>query len=418
MPNNNDYALAFGITAGAGMATLLGSAVVFVPRFYKPIVLGISLALAAGVMIYVSFIEIFFKGLVEFEAYFDDKNGVNYTTVSYEDYEAPAGAYHATTATFFAGILLTWLIDILIHWLYGMLDNQPTSPADLGTQCPFNEVRTDNTEIDEVPLSPSHPAHHQDIEALSSYRRNDHARDDLLSIQQEYDRRETVFSATLDLDESTVERTDSYNLALGIPVQTGIETHPLQQSSTTDLLEVHTPGAKADSGVNSDTASLADDAKRKQLLFTALITGVAISLHNFPEGLATFVATARDPSVGAPLAVAIAVHNIPEGICVAVPIYFASHSKWKAFLWGTLSGVAEPIAGAVGWGILSSTEDDDIDVLAYGVLFGLVAGMMVYISFRELLPTAHSYDPDDKYVTKTLFLGMLIMAASLMLFQT
>lgn len=74
-----------------------------------------------------------------------------------------------------------------------------------------------------------------------------------------------------------------------------------------------------------------------------LLTGLAIGLHNFPEGLATFVATLSNPSLGIALAIAIALHNIPEGVCVSMPVYYATGSKWKAFMWAFLSGVSEPI---------------------------------------------------------------------------
>lgn len=119
--------------------------------------------------------------------------------------------------------------------------------------------------------------------------------------------------------------------------------------------------------------------------------------------------------VGASLAIAIGVHNIPEGIVVAIPILHATGSKWKAFFWGAVSGLAETVAGAIGWIVLSST-DGDISSLGYALLFGLVAGMMVYICLKELIPTAHKYDKHDKYATNCCILGMLVMAASLSLF--
>lgn len=141
-------------------------------------------------------------------------------------------------------------------------------------------------------------------------------------------------------------------------------------------------------------------------------TAIAIGLHNFPEGLATFVAALADPKVGAILAIAIGIHNIPEGLCVALPIYYATGNRWKAFCWALLSGASEPLAALLGWAILANSFSDDM----YAVLFGLVAGMMVIISTRELLPTAHRYDPDDTVVTYSFIAGMVIMAFSLVLF--
>ncbi|KAL7572406.1 hypothetical protein ACA910_006586 [Epithemia clementina (nom. ined.)] len=161
----------------------------------------------------------------------------------------------------------------------------------------------------------------------------------------------------------------------------------------------------------SSSANATNKSQRK-LMAMSLNTALAIGLHNFPEGLATFVAALNDPKVGAVLAVAIAIHNIPEGLCVAMPVYYATGNKWKAFGWATLSGVAEPVAGLFGWIILAQSFSYQL----YAVLFGMVAGMMVIISVRELLPTAHRYDPEDSVVTYSFIAGMGIMALSLMLF--
>lgn len=152
--------------------------------------------------------------------------------------------------------------------------------------------------------------------------------------------------------------------------------------------------------------------EKKRLAKMGLNTALAIALHNFPEGLATFVAAVNDPSVGAILAFAIAIHNIPEGLCVALPIYYATGSRLKAFLWALLSGASEIVAALLGWAVLASTVDET----TYATLFGLVAGMMVIISVRELLPTAHHYDPEDTVVTYSFIAGMSLMALSLVLF--
>jgi ZIP family zinc transporter len=150
----------------------------------------------------------------------------------------------------------------------------------------------------------------------------------------------------------------------------------------------------------------------QKLVRMGLNTAIAIGLHNFPEGLATFVAALNDPRVGAILAFAIAIHNIPEGLCVALPVYYATGNRMKAFLWALLSGASEFVAALLGWAILANSFSDDL----YAVLFGLVAGMMVTISTRELLPTAHVYDPEDTVVTYSYIAGMTIIALSLVLF--
>lgn len=167
----------------------------------------------------------------------------------------------------------------------------------------------------------------------------------------------------------------------------------------------------------SDDDNVVGDIKRKEeeeakLLRMSINTAIAICLHNFPEGLATFVAALHDPKVGAVLAVAIAIHNIPEGLCVALPIFYATGKRWKAFSLAVCSGASEPLAALLGWAVLANSFSNTL----YGVLFGLVGGMMVIISVRELLPTAHRYDPEDSVVTYSFILGMMIMALSLVLF--
>ena len=138
---------------------------------------------------------------------------------------------------------------------------------------------------------------------------------------------------------------------------------------------------------------------------------MAIFIHNFPEGLATFVAALTDTSIGIGIAVAIAMHNIPEGICVALPIYYATGSRAKAFGWACLSGASEPLGALVGWLALYGDTS-----LSFAIVFALVAGMMVYISIKELLPMALRYDPRDTVATNAVVVGMAVMAASLLLF--
>lgn len=150
----------------------------------------------------------------------------------------------------------------------------------------------------------------------------------------------------------------------------------------------------------------------KKLERMGMLTALAIGVHNFPEGLATFAATLVDPKVGVALAVAIALHNIPEGLCVAVPIYYATGSRMKGFLYAFFSGVSEIVGALLGYIFLQSI----LGAATFGVLFGVVGGMMITIVLKELLPTAHRFDPNDKYVTKSVFFGAGVMALSLILF--
>ena len=150
---------------------------------------------------------------------------------------------------------------------------------------------------------------------------------------------------------------------------------------------------------------------KSNLMRMGLFTALAIAIHNFPEGLATFTAALSDPSLGIPIAVAIAIHNIPEGIAVAVPIFYATGSRRKAFRLSFLSGLSEPIGAVVGYLILYRFFND----VMFGFIFASVAGIMVYISLDELLPSAREYGEHHLSVYG-LIAGMAVMAVSLLMF--
>ena len=157
-----------------------------------------------------------------------------------------------------------------------------------------------------------------------------------------------------------------------------------------------------------ENKSLSKENKLKRVgLFTALV----LAVHNFPEGLTTFMATLTNTPTGISIAVAIALHNIPEGISVALPIYHATNNKQKAFWYATLSGLAEPLGAIIGYLLLRNFLKGP----AFGFAFALTAGIMVYISLDELLPTAHEYGQAHKIIWGILA-GMLVMALGLLLF--
>ena len=155
-------------------------------------------------------------------------------------------------------------------------------------------------------------------------------------------------------------------------------------------------------------ATLPPDSKR--LMRTGMFAALVIALHNFPEGLATFLMALEDLQLGTALAIAVALHNIPEGVSVAVPIYYASGSRRRAFNYSLLSGLAEPAGAIVGYILLRAFFTDDI----VGILFGIVAGIMVYISLDEMLPAAHMYGTEHDALFGVMS-GMGIMAVSLAL---
>ncbi len=152
-------------------------------------------------------------------------------------------------------------------------------------------------------------------------------------------------------------------------------------------------------------------SKSKKLMRMGLLSALAIAIHNFPEGIATFVAGVDDPSVGIAIAVAIAIHNIPEGIAVSVPIYYATGNKKKAFALSFLSGLAEPLGAIIAYLILMPFMTN----VVFGILFASVAGIMIYISIDELLPAAREYGEAHLSIYG-LIIGMIVIAVNLLMF--
>lgn len=152
--------------------------------------------------------------------------------------------------------------------------------------------------------------------------------------------------------------------------------------------------------------------KNSSLKRTGIFTALAIGIHNFPEGFATFISALEDPSIGVTIAFAIAIHNIPEGMAVSLPIYHATGDKKSAFWYATLSGLAEPVGAVVGFFLIFPFMGE----ATLGITFGMVAGIMVYISFDELLPAARVYGNAHTTIVG-ITIGMLIMAISLIAFK-
>jgi ZIP family zinc transporter len=264
--------IAFGLTLFAGLATGIGSALAFFTKRTNTKFLSSALGFSAGVMIYVSFVEIFIKAKDAMIIALGDRTGT-----------------WATVISFFAGIFLIALIDKLVP-------------------------------------SFENPHEIRGIEEMGN-------------------------------NKAAAQQQDSQLMRMGI--------------------------------------------------FTAL----AIGIHNFPEGLATFAAALADPTLGLSIAIAIAIHNIPEGISVSVPIYYATGSRKKAFFYSFLSGVSEPVGAVIGYVIFFKYFND----MVFGILFAMVAGIMVFISLDELLPSAQKYGEHHLSIYG-LVAGMIVMAISLLLF--
>jgi len=352
--------IALGLVFGAGAATAIGSAVVFFPSLVKLAsrrVLAGSLGLSAGVMTYVSFVEIFVKSVEGFGEYLDD----------------PDLGYIYATLSFFGGVVAMLIIDLLVKLLNGDHHHHHEHENDAAA-----EKRSDEPEV-AVPHCVG-------------------CSDDPVGELNEWQQRaEEELEGSGDANTKTSATVDN------------------QKADSSNASIKENPGENEDQGskIVIENAPTDEELEQKRLAKMGLSTALAIALHNFPEGLATFVASLEDPAVGAVLAIAIGIHNIPEGLCVALPIYYATGNRWKAFMWGCLSGASEPVAALLGWLILAKTMGEEV----YAVLFGLVSGMMVIISLKELIPTAHRYDPDDTVVTYSIIAGMVIIALSLVLFK-
>ena len=158
----------------------------------------------------------------------------------------------------------------------------------------------------------------------------------------------------------------------------------------------------------ADTQNLCD---ARGLYRMGVFTALAIAIHNFPEGFATFASALKDVRLGIPIAIAIAIHNIPEGVAVSIPVFFASGSRKKAFFYSFLSGLSEPVGAMVGYLLLFNILNE----VVFGTMFASVAGIMVFISLDELLPAAQKYGKHH-YSIYGLIAGMMVMALSLLLF--
>lgn len=290
-----DVLFAFGLTLFAGLSTGIGGLFIVRGRPTNFKLMSGALGLSAGVMIYISFVELFPDALRRLSDAHGDTKGAWLTTVA-----------------FFAGIAIIAIIDKLVP----TADN----PHEMSSPKEIAAIKEDIREEKEVP----------------------------------------------------------------------------------ELAEEVSP--------TSIEAGVMSERTRSALLRTGLFSALAIAIHNFPEGLATFMSALEDPALGISIAVAIAIHNVPEGISVAVPVYYATGSRRKAVGYAFLSGMAEPLGALVGFLILMPF----ITPALLGYIFAGVAGIMVYISLDELLPTAEKYG-EHHVAIWGLIAGMAIMAVSMLL---
>ena len=173
------------------------------------------------------------------------------------------------------------------------------------------------------------------------------------------------------------------------------------------IIDFFLPSTDSDIGAVMNPDASRNDSLNRMGIMTAL----AIAIHNFPEGMATFTSALRDPKLGVAIAVAIAIHNIPEGIATSLPIYFSTGKKLRAFCISFLSGITEPLGAVIGYLILRPFFNDTV----FGFLFSAVAGTMVFIALEELIPMAHEYEK-SKITIIGVVIGMAVMAVRLLMF--
>lgn len=215
-----------------------------------------------------------------------------------------------------------------------------------------------------------------------------------------------IFPKALESLEKAISPSQAYLVAT-LSFFGGIALTALIDRIVPDVANPHEP-KEVDALEHSPSPQQKKEAQA--LMRMGLFTALAITLHNFPEGIATFIAALENPALGISIAIAVAIHNIPEGIAVSVPIYYATGSRLKAFAYSALSGLAEPLGAIVGFFILSFF----LNGTTFGIIFAGVGGIMVYIALDELLPTAEKYGEHHK-VIYGLVAGMALMALSLIL---
>lgn len=184
-----------------------------------------------------------------------------------------------------------------------------------------------------------------------------------------------------------------YNKAIGVVISVASLLLGVGIASGLDKLVPHEHGKTGE-----------DENSHGNIYRLGMMSMLAIAVHNFPEGIATFMAGMSNPSIGLTIAVAIALHNIPEGISVAMPIYFATGNKKRAFLYTLLSGISEPVGALLAYTVLQPFISNTL----LGVLFSIVAGIMLYISIEELIPSSRQYGFTRLALTST-FAGICLM---------
>ncbi|GBF88162.1 zinc transporter [Raphidocelis subcapitata] len=389
VPIAGNVGLAFALVIAAGACTALGAALVFCSSLTNHRLLSAALGASAGVMTYVSFVEILSTKAIE-------------AFVS-AGYSLSAEAPRYATLCFFGGALLTWLLDRLVHAMMHLAkargDKADRAARRQARKAAFADA---GAAADAGGGGGGAPA---EAQTLPQPRLSGASSGDVTVVVG-------AAAPAAPAAPCACPRRSSGGDDSAASLPALAEACRLCDGGSRCP---HGPPLAIPKGENPEVRAVLEADHHAALARTGWLSGLAVMLHNLPEGLATFVAALASPKIGIAFALAVGIHNVPEGVVVAMPIYYATGSKWKGFCWSLVSGLAEPVGGLLGYALLAA--GGLASPLVFGVVFAVVAGMMVYISIRELLPTALRYDPEDRYATLSFWGGAAVMAASLLLFK-
>lgn len=364
-----EVSFAFALSFAAGLSTCLGGCILFFKCLLsvtKPASLGISLAVSAGVMVFISLTEIFNLSVHYFQEGFktiiiheqettsaleitlqpillnNDSSTHAIESSGHGEKECDSvckgHGWSSASAAFLLGVLIIIVLDFIVHKL-----------------SPDTEEEFDPLDLEML--------HTKDVEAGTTT---------------------TSWGGTVKDTIIANNQKDSKGY---------VENNHVEQSQRF---------------INASNAK----STKKQLNRMGIMTALAVGIHNLPEGIATYIAAKTGSRLGAAMAIGIALHNIPEGVAIATPVYFATGSKLKAVGWTLLAGLAEPIGSIICWLVVGDGLDPSIE----GVIYGAVSGMMITVSFKDLIPTSLKYNPNVSIFITSMLSGMGIMIVSLILF--
>jgi len=315
---------------------------------------------------------------------------------------SPEESFRYSTLTFFGGFIIIFILDRIVHFIVDRLEAR--KQAVIKSSQSRAVLLTAEDETDTVPGTTSSRSNSMPVRDVEAGQQQNAAKLAATASSP------AAICTSRCPPSPTIRRSQNRD-TVGDENATGSDDveEEKKTNTATDSNEENTTSSREPPAPIMEF--LENDPHNFALKKMGMLTAIAIFIHNFPEGLVTYSATLSEPGVGVAVCVAIALHNAPEGAVIALPIYYATGSKKKAFIWASLSGISEPIGALVGWAALSSGAD-----VSFGIVFGLVAGMMTYISVKELIPMALRYDPKDTVATTCIIAGMAVMALSLVLF--